>query len=55
MGLPYSPSGCPVSGMTKRTEVKELIGTLEKKNRRVKGNIFRSLSNIKLDYTLLRR
>ena len=55
MGLPYSPSGCPVSGMTKRKEVKELIGTLEKKNCRVKGNIFRSLSNIKLDYTLLKR
>jgi tRNA 2-thiocytidine biosynthesis protein TtcA len=55
MGLPYSPSGCPASGKTKRKEVKELIKTLEKKNRRVKGNIFRSLSNIKLDYTLLKR
>ena len=26
---------------------------LSKKDRRVKGNIFRALSNIKLDYTLL--
>jgi hypothetical protein len=25
---------------------------LSKKNHRVKGNIFRALSNIKLDYTL---
>lgn len=55
MGLPYSSSGCPVSGKTKRKEVKELIGALEKKNRRVKGNIFRALSNIKLDYTLSKR
>jgi tRNA 2-thiocytidine biosynthesis protein TtcA len=54
MDLPFGPSGCPSSGKTKRREVKELIETLERKNRKVKGNIFRSLSNIKLDYTLLR-
>ena len=51
MELPFGPSGCPSSGKTKRREVKELIESLEKKNRRVKGNIFRSLSNIKMDYT----
>ncbi|OGP70014.1 MAG: hypothetical protein A2169_12035 [Deltaproteobacteria bacterium RBG_13_47_9] len=50
MGLPFGPSGCPSSGKTKRKEVKGLIEALERKNRRVKGNIFRSLSNIKLDY-----
>jgi len=52
MGLPFGPSGCPSSGKTKRGEVKELIKVLEKKNRRVKGNIFRALSNVKLDYML---
>jgi len=51
-GLPFGPSGCPSSGRTKRREVKEIIGTLSRKNHRVKGNIFRSLSNIKLDYML---
>ena len=50
MDLPFGPSGCPSSGKTKRKEVKELIDALERKNRKVKGNIFRSLSNIKLDY-----
>jgi tRNA 2-thiocytidine biosynthesis protein TtcA len=55
MGLPFGPSGCPSSGKTKRKEVKELIETLGKKNRKVKGNIFRSLSNIKLDYLLCKR
>ena len=55
MGLPFGPSGCPSSGRTKRKEVKELIETLWKKNRKVKGNIFRSLSNIKLDYLLYKR
>jgi tRNA 2-thiocytidine biosynthesis protein TtcA len=53
-GLPFGPSGCPSSGKTKRKEVKELIEALEQKNRRIKGNIFRSLSNIKLEYTYLR-
>ena len=52
MGLPYGPGGCPASGRTKRNEVKELIGVLEKKNRKIKGNLFRSLSNIKMDYML---
>jgi tRNA 2-thiocytidine biosynthesis protein TtcA len=55
MGLPFGPSGCPSSGKTKRKEVKELIETLGKKNRKVKGNIFRSLSNIKLDYLLWKK
>jgi len=52
MDLPFGPSGCPSSGKTKRKEVKELIEALERRNRKVKGNIFRSLSNIKLDYML---
>jgi len=51
-GLPSGPSGCPSSGRTKRREVKEIIESLSRKNHRVKGNIFRSLSNIKLDYML---
>jgi tRNA 2-thiocytidine biosynthesis protein TtcA len=54
-GLPFGSSGCPSSGKTKRREVKDLIIALEKKNRKVKGNIFRSLSNIKLDYMLWKK
>ena len=52
MDLPFGPSGCPSSGKTKRKEIKELIEAVQMKNHRVKGNIFRSLSNVKLDYTL---
>jgi len=55
MGLPVGSSNCPSSGKTKRREVKELIGALERKNPKIKGNIFRALSNIKLDYTLSKR
>jgi tRNA 2-thiocytidine biosynthesis protein TtcA len=54
-GLPSGPSGCPSSGKTKRKVVKDFIETLSKKDRRVKGNIFRSLSNIKLDYLLWKK
>jgi len=50
--LPFGSSGCPSSGKTKRKEVKELIESLAKKDRKLKGNIFRSLSNVKIDYTL---
>lgn len=50
MNLPFGPSGCPVSGKTKRKEIKELIEQLEKRNPKIKGNIFRALSNIKTDY-----
>jgi tRNA 2-thiocytidine biosynthesis protein TtcA len=52
MKLPFGASGCPSSGKTKRKVVKDLIESLSKKDRRIKGNIFRALSNIKLDYTL---
>jgi tRNA 2-thiocytidine biosynthesis protein TtcA len=55
MHLPVSSSGCPSSGRTKRKEVKEIIDTLSRKNHRVKGNIFRSLSNIKMDYMLWKK
>jgi len=53
-GLPVSSTCCPSSGRTKRKEIKELLGSLEKGNGKVKGNIFRSLSNVKLDYTFMK-
>jgi tRNA 2-thiocytidine biosynthesis protein TtcA len=49
-GLPIGSSGCPSSGRTKRSEMKTLIDGLQMKNHRIKGNIFRSISNIKPDY-----
>src|SRR5512139_223822 len=55
MDLPFGPSGCPSSGKTKRKVIKDLIEALSKRNHRVKGNIFRSLSNVKLDYMLLKK
>jgi tRNA 2-thiocytidine biosynthesis protein TtcA len=54
-GLPFGPSGCPVSGKTKRKEIKDLLRNLEQSNPKIKGNIFRSLSNIKMDYLWTKR
>ncbi len=54
-GLPFGPSGCPVSGKTKRKEIKDLLRNLEQSNPKIKGNIFRSLSNIKMDYLWVKR
>jgi len=54
-GLPFGPSGCPVSGKTKRKEIKDLLRNLEQSNPKIKGNIFRSLSNIKMDYLWAKR
>jgi len=50
MKLPFAASKCPSSGKTKRSEIKKVIETLAKNDRRLKGNIFRSLSNVRLDY-----
>ncbi len=55
MNLPFGPSGCPSSGKTKRREIKELIRSMEQRNPKIKGNIFRSLSNIRWEYTLTRK
>ncbi len=48
--FPVGSSGCPSSGRTKRHEMKALIEGLQRKNHRIKGNIFRSISNPKPDY-----
>ncbi len=53
--LPFGPSGCPASGKTKRREVKDLLKILEKSNPKIKGNIFRALSNVKLDYLWVKK
>jgi tRNA 2-thiocytidine biosynthesis protein TtcA len=53
--LPFGPSGCPASGKTKRKEIKDLLKILEKSNPKIKGNIFRALSNVKWDYLWVKR
>ncbi len=52
LGLPVVANACPSSGDSKRTEVKEIISQLSRSNDKIKGNIFRSLSNYRPDYLL---
>lgn len=43
---------CPTSGTSKRREIKMLLQQLYRGNKKVKGNIFRSMSHVKPDYLL---
>lgn len=49
-GLPVFQTACPSLGKTKRNAVKQVIEALAGKDRRIKGNIFRALSNVRLEY-----
>ena len=43
---------CPRANISKRKEIKELLNQLYKSNRKIKGNIFRSMQNVIPDYLL---
>jgi tRNA 2-thiocytidine biosynthesis protein TtcA len=48
--FPVIETGCPTPKDSKRNEIKTILAELAQKNRRVKGNIFRSMGNIRKDY-----
>ncbi len=43
---------CPSAGNSKRQEIKTLLHRLYRGNRKIKGNIFRSMSHVNEDYLL---
>ena len=43
---------CPTSKISKRREIKNLLKQLFRTNRKIKGNIFRAMSHVKMDYML---
>jgi len=43
---------CPYAKISKRKEIKDFLSRLYKTNRKIKGNIFRSLGNVNQDYLL---
>lgn len=51
-GLPEFINPCPSARTSKRREIKALLERLYRSNPKIKGNIFRSMSNVKLDYLL---
>jgi tRNA 2-thiocytidine biosynthesis protein TtcA len=52
MELPVIESCCPTSGRSKREEIKNMLNTLYRTNRKIKGNIFHALQNVKTEYLL---
>lgn len=52
MGFPEFVNPCPTAGMSKRQEVKTMLKELYRSNRKIRGNIFRSMSHVRTDYLL---
>jgi len=50
--LPVTAEVCPTSRTSHRRKVKLMLDELERDDRHVKDNIFRALSNVKLEYLL---
>lgn len=50
--FPLFSNPCPTANTSKRLEIKEMLCGLYKTNKKIKGNIFRSMSHVKLDYLL---
>ncbi len=43
---------CPSADISKRKEIKELLNQLYRSNKKIKGNIFRSMKNVNPEYLL---
>lgn len=50
MGWPVIDLGCPTSVSSKRVAVKQMLNSLYRGNRKIKGNIFHALQNVEPDY-----
>ena len=52
MGYTPFANPCPSAGRTKRGEIKKLLNALYGSNPKVKGNVFRALHHVRMDYML---
>jgi len=50
--FPEFENPCPTAKTSKRREVKEMLNRLYATNKKIKGNIFRSMSHVKTEYLL---
>ncbi len=50
--FPRLDNPCPTAAVSKRREIKDMLAGLYGKNRKIKGNIFRAMSHVQLDYLL---
>ncbi|MBN2059809.1 MAG: tRNA 2-thiocytidine(32) synthetase TtcA [Deltaproteobacteria bacterium] len=50
--LPAIELGCPSAGVSKRYEIRKLLHDLYRTNKKIKGNIFHALQNVRPEYLL---
>lgn len=50
--FPVHENGCPTSKTSRRLYIKNLLNELEKENKDIRQNIFRSMGHVKMDYLL---
>lgn len=50
--MPIIELGCPSAGVSKRYEIKKVLLDLYRTNKKIKGNIFHALQNVKPEYLL---
>lgn len=49
-GFPEIGLGCPTAGSSKRREIKEMLRRFYRSNRKIKGNVFHALRNVRPEY-----
>ena len=52
MEWPDIQLGCPTSGSSKREEIKTMLHHFYRSSKKIKGNIFHALQNVKVEYLL---
>ena len=50
MGWTTIDLGCPTAGRSKREDIKKMLGDLYRSNKKIKGNIFHAIRNVRQDY-----
>jgi tRNA 2-thiocytidine biosynthesis protein TtcA len=52
MAWPEINMGCPTAGASKREDIKRMLKEFYRTNKKIKGNIFHALQNVKMEYLL---
>lgn len=50
MNFPEIKMGCPTEGVSKREKIKKMLNELYRTNRKIKGNVFHAIRNVKPEY-----
>jgi tRNA 2-thiocytidine biosynthesis protein TtcA len=50
MGWPEIDLGCPTAGASKREDIKMMLKSFYRTNKKIRGNIFHALQNVKPEY-----